>query len=74
MTGHNRSATEKSTTYGSSAYSPAQTISQLGYYTKSTCDVITMSTITTLLGYHVAAFPNTRLVIAATILKSYARC
>ena len=51
--------------YGLSAPSPAQTISQLGYYTYSTCDVITMSTITTMLGYHVAAFPNTRLVIAS---------
>jgi hypothetical protein len=56
---------EEVTYYGLSAPSPAQTLSQLGYYTNTTCDVITMSTITTVLGYHVAAFPNTRLVIAS---------
>ena len=51
------------TYYGLSAPSAAQTISQLGYYVGSLCDVITMATITTLIGYHVAAFKNTRLVI-----------
>jgi hypothetical protein len=49
--------------YGLSAPSPADTVSELGYHTSSTCDVITMANITTLIGYHVAAFKNTRLVI-----------
>ena len=51
------------THYGLPAPSAADTISQLGYYVDSHCDVITMATITTLIGYHVAAFKNTRLVI-----------
>ena len=53
------------TSYGAPQYLPSQTISALGYYSKNECDLATMSTITTLLGYHVAAFPNTRLLTAA---------
>lgn len=48
--------------YGLSCPAPDKTIAQLGYYTNSWADVLTMANVTAIIGYHVAAFPNTRLV------------
>lgn len=51
--------------YGLSCPAPDQTIAQLGYYMNTWADVLTMANVTAIIGYHVAAFPNTRIVTAS---------